>query len=114
MVAVLPCLEQSVVLFKSPAESPRRWSRTAVGVAAEGPVPSVKRIVDRDPERRRTMRMCGPTGCKRRDACAGGQETTKHPACYTPREVVLSRCFAGTKRWPVTRRSSGPVFRDVP
>jgi len=92
MVAVLPCVEQTAVLFKSPAESPRRWSRTAVRVATEGPVPSVKRIIDRDLKRCR-MRMCGPASCECRDTCADGQETKKHPSGYTSRGVVLSRCY---------------------
>ena len=92
MVAVLSCVEQSAVLFKSPAESPRRWSRTAVRVATEGPVPSVKRIIDRDLKRCR-MRMCGPASCECRDTCADGQETKKHPSGYRSRGVVLSRCY---------------------
>jgi len=90
MVAVLACVEQSAVLFKSSAESPKRWSRTAVRVAAEGPVRSVKWIVDRDLERGR-MRMFGPTSGECGDACAGGQKTTKHPARYTLREAFSSR-----------------------
>lgn len=95
MVAVLPCVEQSTLLFESSAESPRRRSRTAVRIATEGPVPPVERIVDRDLERglmRNRMRMRGrATRCESCNTCAYGEKTTKHPARYTPGEAVLSR-----------------------